>query len=305
MVTQAKIDPLVIAISSRALFNLEDSHRVFEEEGLDAYQQYQISKEDQPLEQGDAFLLVQKLLGMNKLLDESPVQVILLSRNSADTGLRVFNSIQHYGLDISRAAFSGGESPYRYISAFNSHLFLSTDGVDVRQALESGVAAATILPSEKSVTPNEKLKIAFDGDAVLFSDDSEKIFKNKGLAAFTENEKKAANEPLSGGPFKPILAALQQIQMAFPPGESPLRTCLVTARAAPAHERVVRTLRAWNIRIDESLFLGGLDKGEFLRAFDADVFFDDQEGHCRSAVGVVPTGHVPHGISNRLRKIAD
>ena len=298
MVTQAKIDPLVIAISSRALFNLEDSHRVFEEEGLDAYQQYQISKEDQPLEQGDAFLLVQKLLGLNKLLDESPVQVILLSRNSADTGLRAFNSIQHYGLDISRAAFSGGESPYRYISAFNSHLFLSTDGVDVRQALESGVAAATILPSEKSVTPNEKLKIAFDGDAVLFSDDSEKIFKNKGLAAFTENEKRAANEPLSGGPFKPILAALQQIQMAFPPGESPLRTCLVTARAAPAHERVVRTLRAWNIRIDESLFLGGLDKGEFLRAFDADVFFDDQEGHCESARNHVATGHVPHGISN-------
>ena len=288
MVTQAKIDPLVIAISSRALFNLEDSHRVFEEEGLDAYQQYQISKEDQPLEQGDAFLLVQKLLGLNKLLDESPVQV------------RVFNSIQHYGLDISRAAFSGGESPYRYISAFNSHLFLSTDGVDVRQALESGVAAATILPSEKSVTPNEKLKIAFDGDAVLFSDDSEKIFKNKGLAAFTENEKEAANEPLSGGPFKPILAALQQIQMAFPPGESPLRTCLVTARAAPAHERVVRTLRAWNIRIDESLFLGGLDKGEFLRAFDADVFFDDQEGHCESARNHVATGHVPHGISNEI-----
>jgi len=299
MVTQAKIDPLVIAISSRALFNLEDSHRVFEEEGLDAYQQYQISKEDQPLEQGDAFLLVQKLLGLNKLLDESPVQVILLSRNSADTGLRVFNSIQHYGLDISRAAFSGGESPYRYISAFNSHLFLSTDGADVRQALESGVAAATILPSEKSVTPNEKLKIAFDGDAVLFSDDSEKIFKNQGLEAFTENEKEAANEPLSGGPFKPILAALQQIQMAFPPGESPLRTCLVTARAAPAHERVVRTLRAWNIRIDESLFLGGLDKGEFLRAFDADVFFDDQEGHCESARNPVATGHVPHGVANQ------
>ena len=298
MVTQAKIDPLVIAISSRALFNLEESHRVFEEEGLDAYQQYQISKEDQPLEQGDAFLLVQKLLGLNKLLDESPVQVILLSRNSADTGLRVFNSIQHYGLDISRAAFSGGESPYRYISAFNSHLFLSTDGADVRQALESGVAAATILPSEKSVTPNEKLKIAFDGDAVLFSDDSEKIFKHEGLAAFTENEKQAANEPLSGGPFKRILAALQQIQMAFPPGESPLRTCLVTARAAPAHERVVRTLRAWNIRIDESLFLGGLDKGEFLHAFDADVFFDDQEGHCESARNHVATGHVPHGISN-------
>ena len=299
MVTHATIDPLVIAISSRALFNLDESHRVFEEEGLDAYQHYQISKEDQPLEPGDAFLLVQKLLGLNELLEESPVQVILLSRNSADTGLRIFNSIQHYGLDISRAAFSGGDSPYRYIAAFNSHLFLSTDGADVRLALESGVAAATILPSEKSGVPNEKLKIAFDGDAVLFSDDSEKIFKHKGLEAFTQNEREAANEPLSGGPFKPVLAALQQIQMAFPPGEAPLRTCLVTARAAPAHERVVRTLRAWNIRIDESLFLGGLDKGEFLRAFDADVFFDDQEGHCESARNHVATGHVPHGVANQ------
>lgn len=299
MVAQAKIDPLVIAISSRALFNLEESHRVFEEEGLDAYQKYQISKEDQALEQGDAFSLVQKLLGLNELLEESPVQVILLSRNSADTGLRIFNSIQHYGLDISRAAFSGGDSPYRYISAFNSHLFLSTDGSDVRHALESGVAAATILPSKKAVTAHKALKIAFDGDAVLFSDDSEKIFKNKGLEAFTKNEREAANEPLSGGPFKPVLAALQQIQMGFPPGESPLRTCLVTARAAPAHERVVRTLRDWDIRIDESLFLGGLDKGEFLRAFDADVFFDDQEGHCESARNHVATGHVPHGISNK------
>ncbi len=299
MVTQAKIDPLVIAISSRALFNLEESHHVFEEEGLDAYQRYQISKEDQALEPGDAFLLVQKLLALNELLKESPVQVILLSRNSADTGLRIFNSIQHYQLDISRAAFSGGDSPYRYISAFNSHLFLSTDGADVRQALESGVAAATILPSEKNRAPHEKLKIAFDGDAVLFSDDSERIFKSKGLEAFTENEREAANEPLSGGPFKPVLAALQQIQMAFPPGETPLRTCLVTARAAPTHERVVRTLRAWNIRIDESLFLGGLDKGEFLRAFDADVFFDDQEEHCESARNHVATGHVPHGVSNK------
>jgi 5'-nucleotidase len=297
-VSQAKIDPLVIAISSRVLFDLADSHRVFEEEGLDAYQAYQIAREDQPLEPGDAFSLVKKLLNLNDLLEESPVQVILLSRNSADTGLRIFNSIQHYGLDISRAAFSGGDSPYRYISAFNSHLFLSTDGADVRRALELGVAAATILPSKKSALQQDKLKIAFDGDAVLFSDDSEKIFKNNGLEAFTKNEREAAKEPLSGGPFKPVLAALQQIQMAFPSGEAPLRTCLVTARAAPAHERVVRTLRAWNIRIDESLFLGGLDKGEFLRAFDADVFFDDQEGHCDSARSHVATGHVPHGVAN-------
>jgi 5'-nucleotidase len=293
-----KIDPLVIAISSRALFDLEESHRVYEDEGLDAYQAYQIAREGEPLKPGDAFSLVKKLLHLNNLLEESPVEVILLSRNSADTGLRIFNSIKHYGLNISRAAFSGGDSPYRYISAFNSHLFLSTDGYDVRRALELGVAAATILQSNKKPARNETLKIAFDGDAVLFSDESEKIFKNKGLEAFTHNELKAANEPLSGGPFKQMLAALQQIQMAFPPGESPIRTCLVTARAAPAHERVVKTLRHWNIRIDESLFLGGLKKGEFLEAFDADVFFDDQQEHCDSAKNHVATGHVPHGIAN-------
>ena len=296
---QPKIDPLVIAISSRALFDLDESHRVFEEEGLDAFQKYQIAREDEPLEHGDAFSLVQKLLNLNTQLDQSPVEVILLSRNSADTGLRVFNSIQHYELDISRAAFCGGDSPYRYIPAFNSHLFLSTDGADVRQALEFNVAAATILPSKKSTTQRELLKIAFDGDAVLFSDESEKIYKTKGLEAFTENEREAANEPLRGGPFKPFLASLQQIQGAFPVGEAPIRTCLVTARAAPAHERVVRTLRAWNIRIDESLFLGGLDKGQFLQAFDADVFFDDQQGHCESARNHVATGHVPHGVANR------
>jgi 5'-nucleotidase len=293
-----KIDPLVIAISSRALFDLAESHHVYEEEGLDAYQAYQIAREDEPLKPGDAFSLVKKLLHLNDLLDESPVEVILLSRNSADTGLRIFNSIKHYDLNISRAAFSGGDSPYRYISAFNSHLFLSTDGYDVRQALELGVAAATILQSNKQVAQQETLKIAFDGDAVLFSDESEKIFKNKGLEAFSNNELKSANEPLNGGPFKQVLAALQQIQMAFPRGKSPIRTCLVTARAAPAHERVVKTLRHWNIRIDESLFLGGLKKGEFLEAFDADVFFDDQQEHCDSARNHVATGHVPHGVAN-------
>ena len=298
---QPSIDRLVIAVSSRALFDLAESHQVFEEEGLDAYQKYQIAREDQPLERGDAFELVQKLLKLNDLLEESPVQVILLSRNSADTGLRIFNSIEHYGLDITRAAFCGGDSPYRYISAFNSHLFLSTDGYDVRQALELGVAAATILPSSKSNSKNPELKIAFDGDAVLFSDESERIFKNKGLEAFTQNERKAANEPMTGGPFKHVLAALQQIQKAFPQDEVPLRTCLVTARAAPAHERVVKTLRAWNIRIDESLFLGGMDKGEFLHAFDADIFFDDQEAHCDSARNHVATGHVPHGIANSIK----
>lgn len=291
---------LVIAISSRALFNLDDSHQVFVEKGLKAYSEYQIKRENEVLEPGSAFPLVEKLLNLNTIGGKHPrVEIILLSRNSADTGLRIFNSIQEYKLDITRAAFSGGESPYRYIEAFGCHLFLSTDGDDVRHALEHGVAAATLIPSEKEHNKSTQLRFAFDGDAVLFSDEAERVYKQHGLDAFTENEQKAAKTPLTGGPFKEFLAALQQVQAEFTEGNCPIRTALVTARSAPAHERVIRTLRAWDIRIDESLFLGGLSKGEFLKAYGADVFFDDQALHCESArEHVVATGHVPHGIAN-------
>lgn len=290
---------LVIAISSRALFNLDDSHRVYEEQGLEAYQRYQIDHEDELLEPGEAFPLVQKLLKINERLVGGPrVEVLLLSRNSADTGLRVFNSIEHYQLNISRAAFCGGESPYRYVSAFGCHLFLSTDAEDVRSALDNGVAAATLMPSTGKPSEQAQLKFAFDGDAVLFSDEAEQVFKRQGLDAFTESEKASAKSPLTGGPFKAFLSALHGLQAEFPSGDSPIRTALVTARSAPAHERVIRTLRAWDIRIDESLFLGGLEKGDFLRAYGADVFFDDQKGHCNSASQHVATGHVPHGIAN-------
>lgn len=291
-------DKLVVAISSRALFNLDDSHAIFESKGLAAYSQYQIEHEDDILEPGDAFGVVKKLLDLNTLLEGSPrVEVILLSRNSADTGLRVFNSIKHYGLDISRAAFTGGQSPYRYTSPFNCHLFLSTHGEDVRNALDNGVAAATLMPSNKENRASNELRFAFDGDAVLFSDEAEKIFKSEGLEAFTESEVAAAKTPLSGGPFKSFLSALHSLQSEFKDA-CPIRTALVTARSAPAHERVIRTLRAWNIRIDESLFLGGMPKGEFLKAYGADVFFDDQQTHCDSASQHVATGHVPHGVAN-------
>jgi 5'-nucleotidase len=293
-------DRLIVAISSRALFNLDESHRVYEEQGVTAYRQYQIEHEDEPLMPGDAFHLVKKLLHINDVLGQTRVEVILLSRNTADTGLRVFNSIKHHNLQIAKAAFCGGSSPYRYISAFNSHLFLSTNGQDVRQALENGIAAATIMPSKAANTEDWKLRFAFDGDAVLFSDEAERIYKASGLDAFTRSEVESAKNPLSGGPFKPFLAALQRLQKEFPEDTSPIRTCLVTARAAPAHERVVRTLRAWDIKIDESLFLGGQDKGVFLRAYDADVFFDDQQGHCESTREHVATGHVPAGIANLI-----
>ncbi|MDX9874673.1 MAG: 5'-nucleotidase [Spongiibacteraceae bacterium] len=292
---------LVIAISSRALFNLDDSHRVYEEQGLEAFQRYQIEHEDAILEPGEAFPMVQKLLRLNDRLGRPCVDVILLSRNSADTGLRVFNSIQHYGLPIVRAAFCGGLSPWRYIAAFGCHLFLSTDPEDVRSALDQGVAAASLLRSEREPgKDSDQLRIAFDGDAVLFSDEAEQIYQREGLEAFAASEQAAAHQPLTGGPFKPFLAMLHRLQTEFPPDDSPIRTALVTARSAPAHERVIRTLRAWDVRLDESLFLGGLDKGAFLRAFGADLFFDDQRGHCDSARRHVVTGHVPHGVTNQL-----
>lgn len=292
---------LVVAISSRALFDLDESHAVFEEQGIDAYCAYQVDHEEDLLSAGVAFPLVQKLLKLNEQYGEAArVEVILLSRNSADTGLRIFNSIAHHRLDITRAAFTGGQNPYRYATAMGAHLFLSANPDDVRHALESGMAAAVIIPSGSRVGNQEtdQLRIAFDGDAVLFSDEAERVYKQQGLAAFAESEKAAARTPLSGGPFKAFLSALHSIQDAASAECPPIRTALITARAAPAHERVIRTLRAWNIRIDEALFLGGKDKGEFLRAFGADIFFDDQEGHCLSASRHVPTGHVPHGVAN-------
>lgn len=290
---------LIIAISSSALFNLDESDEVFTEQGLDAYRDYQIENEDLILQPGDAFPLVKKLLKINQQIPGEPrVEVIMLSRNSSDTGLRIFNSIEHWQLPITRAAFCGGESPYRYVSAFGAHLFLSTNGDDVRHALEMGYAAASILPSKIKSNENDELRFAFDGDAVLFSDESERVFQSEGLTAFAEKEKQEAKTPLSGGPFKAFLQALHQLQKEFPESTCPIRTALVTARSAPAHERVVRTLRHWDIRIDESLFLGGLEKTFFLKAFGADVFFDDQKGHCESAREHVATGHVLHGVTN-------
>ena len=292
-------DKLVIAISSRALFNLDESHQVYQNDGLNAYSEYQVAREDEPLEPGEAFPLVHKLLRLNELLGgDQQVEVVLLSRNSADTGLRVFNSIEHYNLTISRAAFCGGESPWRYINAFGCQLFLSNEADDVRSALECGVAAATLISGAKQDSGNDQLRFAFDGDAVLFSDEAERVYKSEGLEAFTASEKAAARQPLAGGPFKPFLSALHRLQQAFPASEAPIRTALVTARSAPAHERVIRTLRAWNIRIDESIFLGGLNKTDFLRAYQADVFFDDQQQHCESASPHIATGHVPHGVAN-------
>ena len=294
---------LTVAISSRALFDLDASNEVFEARGLEAYRQYQIAHEDDLLPPGVGFQFVKKILNINDLLDSSRVEVILLSRNSADTGLRIFNSIAAHELAITRAAFCGGQSPYRYISAFGCDLFLSTEADDVRHALEHGVAAATLLPARPDApVSDEVLRLAFDGDSVLFSDEAEQVYQRAGLTAFAEQERAAANQPLGGGPFKGLLRALHGLQQEFGDSECPIRTALVTARGAPSHERVIRTLRAWDVRLDESLFLGGRPKTEFLRAFGADVFFDDQQQHVERAAGVVAAGHVPHGVINQLRE---
>ncbi len=293
---------LVIAISSRALFDMGESHEVFEREGLANYADYQVERENEILRPGVAFPLVKKLLALNNDAVVHPgVEVILLSRNSADTGLRIFNSIEHYGLKIERAAFTNGVSPYRYMAAYGAQLLLSTNAGDVRSALEAGHAAATILPGSSSGRDSGQLRIAFDGDAVIFSDEAERIFQQHGLDAFAESESDAANLPLSGGPFRPVLEVLHAIQASYPIENNPIRTALVTARSAPAHKRVILTLREWGIRIDEALFLGGRPKGEFLKIFGADIFFDDQQVHIQSAREHVPSAHVPAGVANEKK----
>ncbi len=294
----AKIETtkLVIAISSRALFDLDKSHQIYQKNGVEAYAKYQEENEEVILQPGVGFSLVKKLLALNT--KKTQIDVILLSRNSADTGLRIFNSIEHYGLKITRAAFTRGESTHNLVAAFKADLFLSSNYQDVQKALESGFAAASIVGAS-SQNANPQLRIAFDGDAVIFSDESEKIFQEKGLQAFAENERNAANIELKAGPFKSFLKSLHQIQSSFPEANNPIRTALVTARSAPSHKRVIHTMRKWGIRIDESFFLGGLDKGVFLREFGADIFFDDQHEHCQSASKYVSTGHVPIGIINK------
>jgi len=299
---------LIVAITSRALFDMAESHEVFERAGVEAFHAYQRERENDPLAPGIAFPLVQKLLRLNPPKPEAPrVEVILLSRNSADTGLRIFNSIEHYGLDIARAAFTSGAPTDPYVRSFGAQLFLSANPESVARSLDAGIAAATILPSKAPSSGSDRhrsdqVRIAFDGDAVIFGDEGERISQEQGLDAFHRSEIENAQQPLSGGPFRGFLAALHRLQEAFPEENSPIRTALVTARSAPAHKRVILTLRHWGVRLDEALFLGGRDKGPFLETFGADIFFDDSTHNVESARRHVATGHVPHGVSNRRRK---
>ncbi len=293
------LNRLTVAISSRALFDLDEGNQIYEKEGIEAYRQYQCDNERVVLSPGPAFNLVKKFLLINqKRGDQEPlVEVLLLSRNTPDTGLRIFHSIQHYGLNITRAVFSGGTSPYRYAKAFGAHLYLSLNPSDVRLAIQDGMAAAVLFHPNDNEYVSDELRFAFDGDAVLFSDIAERVFQGEGLEKFNQSETEQAHLPLPPGPFKSFLMVLHELQkqeLAIP-----LRTALVTARSAPAHERVINTLRSWDIRVDEALFLGGLEKVEFLKVFGADIFFDDKPFECGKASPHITSGHVPFGILNQ------
>ena len=287
---------LVIAISSRALFDLEEENQIFEKDGLDAYYKYQLENEDKSLKKGTGYRLVENILKINSFFssDERQVEVIILSKNNAATSLRITNAINDLKLDIIRSAWTSGTNISNYLKAFKVDLFLSADDNDVLNAIENGVAAAKILHSNENIhnISNEQVRIAFDGDAVLFSEESELVYKNHGLEAFIEHEKENRNNPLEMGPFAKLLHTIEKIQAKFPTDKSPIRTALVTARSAPTHERVIKTFNLWGVRVDEAFFLGGTDKYEILQAFGADIFFDDQDVHLNLSSNVVPSAKV-------------
>jgi len=290
---------LVVALSSRALFQFEEENAIFDAQGPAAYERLQLSRLNQPAERGVAFELVRKLLAFNTP-GEQRVEVVILSQNDPVTGLRVFKSAEHHSLPISRGVFLRGRSAYGYLEPLKADLFLSANKKDVRLALEAGFPAATVYakPDREDSHPTE-VRIAFDGDAVLFSDEAERIYQEQGLSAFEEHERARAAEPLPPGPFQPFLKALHHLQKRSPSGSSMrIRTALVTARSAPAHDRAIRTLMSWEIEVDEAMFLGGLEKGPFLRVFEPDFYFDDQLAHVHSAALAGPSGHVDAGVTN-------
>ena len=292
-------ETLVIGISSRALFDLEHENRIFEEEGLDAYARYQKDNEARVLDPGTAFPLVEALLKLNEKLGEHMVEVVIMSQNNPQTGLRVMNSIDFYNLAITRAAFSGGEPLGPFLEAYSVDLYLSKNPDDVQDSIDHGIAAAQLYAPPTAFNPDaDEIRIAFDGDAVIFSEDSEVIFKQQGLDAFLENEKVFANVPLPEGPFGRVLKTLSRIKSL---SDNPLvRIALVTARDRPAHERVILTLRSWGVTVDEAYFLGGLAKDQVLKAFNAHIFFDDQDKHAGPASEHVPSARVPYKKTSEL-----
>jgi len=298
---------LVIGVSTRVLFNLEKENEVYANQGIEAFRKFQLENEDELLDPGAAFYLVQSLLQLNKIADKKIVEVVVMSRNSPETGVRVLNSIQKHYLDITRVALTGGEPLAPYIDAYDVDLFLSKDSADVQTVIDSKKCAAAVLYAPPTVfNPKDtRVKIAFDADAVLFSDESEFRYKMEGMDAFHDYEKEHVNDPLAEGPFAKLLIKLSKIQEHLPTRieYSPLRLAIVTARNAPSHMRVIKTLRKWNVYVDEVYFLGGLAKDKVLEAFGAHIFFDDQDAHLVGASKVVPSGKVPYLTSSPLNDV--
>jgi 5'-nucleotidase len=288
---------LTVAVSSRALFHIEDGHDIFELQGQAAFDEYMRSKETTPLRPGTAFPLIRKLLALNPVDGPPLVDVVMLSRNSPDAGMRIMNSVDHYKLPIERAIFSKGGDRFRYAAALGAQLFLSANPGDVKLALNKGIAAATMLPSERGEDGDDgTIRIAFDGDSVLFDSTADECYQAFGLAEFRRTEFEKADIPLGAGPFKPVIEALHDLQKSFPSGECPMKVAMVTARELHAHYRPMRTLRSWGIELDEAIFAAGRPKGPLLRAFGADVFFDDTQKNINSAADHdIPSGHVPFG----------
>ena len=290
--------PLVVGVSTRAIFDLEDEHGVFEREGVAAYAELQRAREKTPLKPGSAFEVVRRLLALNPVEGERLVDVILLSKNSPDLSLRAFNSFEHHGLAIRRGSFTSGRSMAPFVSAWNIDLFLSNNDEDVRAAVASGTAAARLgsAPRFSQHIPSDEVSLAFDGDAVVFSAESDRIYKEHGLEKFLEHETENAEVPMERGPFgKSFLPKLAALRKHFlrPDGTSRVRIAIVTARNAPAHERVVHTLRAWGTPADEAHFVGAHEKAPILEATGAHIFFDDQECHVEGASSVISAGLVP------------
>lgn len=297
---------LVAGVSSKALFNLEKENEIFKTEGIPGYRKYQQAHEDEPLETGTAFHLVQSLLHLNANAKKRIVEVVVMSRNSPETGVRIMNSVRKYDLDITRMALSGGEPLAPFIDAFDIDLFLSKDIRDVQSVIDSKSSAAAFIyepPTEFKPTDN-RVKIAFDADAVIFSDESEHRFKTEGIEAFHQFEKDQEDVPMDEGPFAKLLIKLSGIQDELPTSIelSPLQIAIVTARNAPSHMRVINTLRKWGVYVDEAYFLGGLSKDKVLKAFGAHIFFDDQEVHLTDSSKVVPSGRVPYAFDSPLTK---
>ncbi|HSL26141.1 MAG TPA: 5'-nucleotidase [Acidimicrobiia bacterium] len=288
-------DKLVVGLTSRALFDLEEADAVFKNEGIAAYRAHQLEREAVVLEPGTAFSLASNLLRINELANERLVEVVVISRNDADSGMRILNSVEAHGLDITRAAFTDGKPPWPFLGPFSCNLFLSAHDTDVEEALRHGWPAALVLKPARPTGeggPEGEVRIAFDGDAVLFDHESEHVYQTKGLEAFVEREVALSEVPMSPGPFKPFLESLARVQQHFPAEEAPIRLALVTARGAPAHRRVVHTLRQWGIRLNETFFLGGIDKAGVLAALKPHIYFDDQMTHLQQTQVATPSAHV-------------